>query len=48
LAVTHESTGATFADRVVFLKDGKIMGTCEPDGEDHAGMVAARYAQLVD
>ena len=48
LAVTHEPAGATFADRVVFLKDGKIMGTCEPDGEDHAGMVAARYAQLVD
>jgi putative ABC transport system ATP-binding protein len=48
LAVTHESTGATFADRVVFLKDGRIIGACQPDGEDHAGMVATRYAQLVE
>ncbi len=47
VAVTHESSGATFADRVVFLKDGRIVGSCEPGGEGHAAMVASRYTELV-
>ena len=48
LAVTHEAAGATFADRVIMLKDGEIAGQIEPEGEGHAGDVAARYAELVD
>ena len=46
VAVTHESTGATFADRVVMLKDGRVVDTVTPGGEQDASMVAARYAQL--
>ena len=48
LAVTHEARGATFADRVVMLKDGRIVGEIEPGGEGHASLVAARYAELVE
>ncbi len=46
LAVTHEAAGATFADRVVVLRDGRIVGEIEPPGEDHAAVVAARYQEL--
>ena len=48
LAVTHEPSGATFADRVILLKDGRVAGQIEPGGEGHAALVAARYAELVD
>jgi len=47
VAVTHEATGATFADRVIVLKDGQILGEIEPGGEGHASLVAARYTELV-
>ncbi len=47
VAVTHEPTGATFADRVIVLKDGQIVGEIEPEGEGHASLVAARYTELV-
>ncbi len=47
IAVTHESAGATFADRVVVIKDGRIAGQIEPGGEGHAALVATRYAELV-
>lgn len=47
IAVTHEPTGATFADRVIVLKDGRIVGELEPGGEGHASLVAARYTELV-
>ncbi len=46
LAVTHEAAGATFADRVLVLKDGRTVGEIEPTGDDHAGLVAARYQEL--
>jgi putative ABC transport system ATP-binding protein len=48
LAVTHEPSGATFADRVIMLKDGRIVGEIQPGGEGHASLVAARYTELVD
>ncbi|MFQ5461352.1 MAG: ABC transporter ATP-binding protein [Phycisphaerae bacterium] len=47
VAVTHEPTGATFADRVLVLKDGLIIGEIRPGGEGHASLVAARYTELV-
>ena len=47
VAVTHEANGAAFADRVLVLKDGRIAGQIEPQGETHATAVAARYAELV-
>ena len=46
VAVTHEAAGATYADRVVVLKDGEIVGEIEPGGENHATLVAARYQEL--
>jgi len=48
IAVTHEPSGATFADRVVVLKDGTVAGSFEPGGEGHAALVAARYTELVE
>jgi putative ABC transport system ATP-binding protein len=47
VAVTHEASGATYADRVVMLKDGCVVGEIQPGGRDHAGLVAARYTELV-
>ncbi|MFQ5590432.1 MAG: ABC transporter ATP-binding protein [Phycisphaerae bacterium] len=47
VAVTHEATGAAFADRIVVLKDGRHIGEIKPDGEWHASVVAARYTALV-
>ena len=47
IAVTHESAGATFADRVIVLKDGRIAGEFQPGGEGHAALVATRYTELV-
>jgi putative ABC transport system ATP-binding protein len=47
VAVTHEAAGATFADRVIFLKDGSLVGSVEPGGEGHAALVAARYTELL-
>ena len=48
VAVTHESTGAAFADRVIILKDGQVVGGITPNGEGDASLVATRYAQLVN
>jgi len=47
VAVTHEPAGATYADTVKVLKDGRIIGDIAPGGEGHASSVAARYAELV-
>lgn len=46
LMVTHEAHGAAYADRVVVLKDGRIVGTFEPKGTADAALVAARYQEL--
>jgi putative ABC transport system ATP-binding protein len=38
--VTHEAAGASFADDVVVLKDGRIIGTLTPMGSGDAALVA--------
>ncbi len=47
VAVTHQADGAACADRVLVLKDGRIVGEVVPGGEDHATLVATRYRELV-
>jgi putative ABC transport system ATP-binding protein len=44
--VTHEVHGAAYADRVVILKDGRIVGEIEPKGSGDAALVAGRYQEL--
>ncbi|MBN2447021.1 MAG: ATP-binding cassette domain-containing protein, partial [Phycisphaerae bacterium] len=46
LMVTHEAQGAAYADTVVILKDGQIVGTARPEGPEDATLVAARYQEL--
>jgi putative ABC transport system ATP-binding protein len=46
LMVTHEALGAAYADRVLILKDGRLVGMLEPRGSGDAGPVAAGYQQL--
>lgn len=47
LVVTHEAQGAAFADRILVMKDGRIVGQIEPGGEGDADVVASRYRELV-
>lgn len=46
VAVTHEAAGAAFADRIVVLADGVIVGEIEGPGGDDGAYVAARYQEL--
>ncbi len=46
LMVTHEAQGAAYADRVIVLKDGRVIGTIEPKGTADATLVANRYQEL--
>jgi putative ABC transport system ATP-binding protein len=46
VAVTHEAAGAAHADRIVVLKDGRIIGEIHPHGSRDASLVAARYTEL--
>lgn len=47
IAVTHEPSGATFADRVLVMKDGLVVGEVRPGGEHHESLVAAGYHDMV-
>lgn len=47
VAVTHEPAGASFADRIHVVKDGRFVGEIEPSGENDAANVASRYTELV-
>jgi putative ABC transport system ATP-binding protein len=47
VAVTHEPIGAKYADRVIVLKDGRIVGEIAETGGLDASLVATRYAELV-
>jgi putative ABC transport system ATP-binding protein len=46
LMVTHEAQGAAYAERVIILKDGLIVGEIEPKGSGDAALVAGRYQEL--
>ncbi|NOX59681.1 MAG: ABC transporter ATP-binding protein [Planctomycetes bacterium] len=46
IAVTHEPIGARFADRIVVLKDGKIVGAINDSRKLDASLVATRYTEL--
>ncbi len=46
IAVTHDAAGASHADRVIVLKDGRIVGEFEPERCGDATLVAPRYAEL--
>ena len=46
IAVTHEASGAAYADRVIVLKDGRAVGEIEADGKGDAALVAASYTKL--
>jgi len=46
LMVTHEAQGAAYADRVIVLKDGRVVGTLEPKGSGDAALVATGYQEL--
>ena len=46
LMVTHEAQGAAFADEVVVLRDGRIIGTLQPKGSADAALVATGYQEL--
>ncbi len=46
VTVTHEAAGAAFADRIIVLKDGRIVGEIQPGGSGDAALVATRYTEL--
>jgi putative ABC transport system ATP-binding protein len=46
IAVTHEPAGAAYADRVLLLRDGLVVGEVQPEGKGDAALVAASYAKL--
>ncbi len=46
LMVTHEAAAASFADRVLVLKDGELVGEIVPAEAGHAALVATRYQEL--
>jgi putative ABC transport system ATP-binding protein len=44
--VTHEALAAAHADRVLFIKSGRLAGEAHPKGAGDATLVTDRYAQL--
>lgn len=46
IMVTHEAPGAAYADDVIVLKDGLMIGKLEPKGSTDAALVATGYQQL--
>ncbi len=47
LMVTHEAHGAAYADRIIVLRDGAILGTLHPEPTHDAAQVAAAYSELI-
>ncbi len=46
LMVTHEATGASYADQVHVLRDGQFVGTIEADGQGDTERVATEYLRI--
>ena len=46
LMVTHEAAGAAYANRVIVLKDGQIIGEFPNEDRRDASLVATRYQEL--
>jgi len=46
LMVTHEAAAASYADWVLVLKDGQIVGQITPTEAGNASLVATRYQEL--
>ncbi|MBN1490294.1 MAG: ABC transporter ATP-binding protein [Phycisphaerae bacterium] len=46
IMVTHEAAAASFANRVIVLKDGEIIGQIRPEEAGNATLVAGRYQEL--
>lgn len=46
LMVTHEAAAAAYADRILVLKDGRLIGQIEMGEDRSASMVAIRYQEL--
>jgi putative ABC transport system ATP-binding protein len=46
LMITHEAHAAAFADEVLVLKDGRLVGTLLTNGRHDAALVATRYQEL--
>jgi putative ABC transport system ATP-binding protein len=46
LMVTHEAAAAAYADRVLVLKDGQLVGEICPQGVGDATLVATEYQKL--
>ena len=46
LMVTHEAGAASYSDRVVVLRDGRVTGEFTPGREGDAAVVSARYQEL--
>jgi len=46
IMVTHEAAGAAFADRIIVLKDGRIIGEFPNEDRGDASLVATRYQEL--
>jgi putative ABC transport system ATP-binding protein len=44
--VTHDPRAASYADRIVFLKDGRIIDEMRLEGEKDAGDILARLTEL--
>jgi putative ABC transport system ATP-binding protein len=46
--VTHDPSGAAMADRVLFIKDGRLVGQMRPEDHEHAQAVARSYQGFVE
>jgi putative ABC transport system ATP-binding protein len=46
VAITHEPAGARHADRIILLKDGRIVGAIDNARDMDASLVATRYTEL--
>lgn len=46
LMVTHEAAGASFADRIEVLRDGKLIGSIDARGEGETERVAREYHRI--